>query len=84
MNSDWKCFLFAGCTMCALSSFPYLDEYMEKDTQFYLAFFGQLVNSVGHSLSDCLPTKVSQAWFGDSERIIATGIMTMTNALGAV
>ena len=68
--------------MCALSSFPYLD--IERDTKFYLAFFGQLLNGVGASMSGCLPTNVFQAWFGESQRMLAIGVMTMIANPGRV
>ena len=57
---------------------------MDKESRFYLALLGQVVTGVGGPLATCVPTKVSQAWFGESERIVATGLMTMIGTLGQV
>ena len=70
--------------MCCLSSFPYLAEGMHKDNKFYLALTGQLVGGVGRALSTCVPTKVSQAWFGESQRMFATGVIVTIGTLGRV
>ena len=70
--------------MCCLSSFPHLDQLMDNETQFYLALLGQIVTGVGGPLATCLATRISQSWFGESERTVATSLMTLIGILGQV
>ena len=70
--------------MCCLSSFPHLDQLMDNETQFYLALLGQIVTGVGGPLATCLATRISQSWFGESERTLATSLMTLIGILGQV
>ena len=45
---------------------------------------GQALTGMGCPFISCVPTKVSQNWFGESERTIATLILGMSNPLGLV
>ena len=56
----------------------------DKHTAYVLTVFGQALTGMGCPFISCVPTKISQNWFGDSERGMATLILGMSNPLGLV
>ena len=73
-----------GSLMCCLSSLPFLDQRLDKDNQFYMALFGQMINGVARALNASLTTRISQSWFGESQRLFATGVIVTIGTLGRV
>ena len=55
-----------------------------QDTQFWLSVFAQALTGMGNPLAVSLPTKISQNWFPETERTLATGILAMALPLGIV
>ncbi len=45
---------------------------------------GQALTGVACPFISCVPTKISQHWFGDSQRTVATILLGMANPLGIV
>ena len=52
--------------------------------QFGLSVLGQALTGMGNPLAVSIPTKVSQNWFPESERTLATGVLAMSLPLGIV
>ena len=74
-----------GGFLCFLSSLPYLaDEHMSADAKFYLALIGQALTGVACPFISCVPTKISQHWFNEKQRAVATILIGMANPLGIV
>lgn len=74
---------FGGLIRC-LSTLPGINTSISLDTQFWLSVFAQALTGMGNPLAVSLPTKVSQNWFPESERTLATGILAMSLPLGIV
>ncbi|XP_023348071.1 major facilitator superfamily domain-containing protein 7-b [Eurytemora carolleeae] len=68
----------------ALSTLPGLNTYISLNWQYYLSLAGQALTGMGNPFAVSLPTKVSQNWFGEKERIVATGVLAMSLPLGIV
>jgi len=45
---------------------------------------GQALTGVACPFISCVPTKISQHWFGDAERAVATILLGMSNPMGIV
>ena len=45
---------------------------------------GQALAGMGNPMAVSVPTKVSQNWFPESERLLATGVLAMSLPLGIV
>ncbi|XP_040578384.1 solute carrier family 49 member A3 [Lepeophtheirus salmonis] len=73
-----------GGLLCFCSSLPYLSDIFTSDEKFYLALVGQILTGIACPFISCVPTKISQHWFGDNERTIATILLGMSNPLGIV
>lgn len=73
-----------GGLMCFLSTFPYLSDGMSSDAKFYLALVGQALTGIACPFISCVPTKISQHWFGDNQRTMATLLLGMSNPMGIV
>jgi len=73
-----------GGAIRALSTLPGLNKQMDLKTQYYLSLVGQALTGMGNPFAVSLPTKVSQNWFGEKEREIATGILAMSLPIGIV
>jgi len=71
-----------GGAIRALSTLPGLNKQMDLKTQYYLSLVGQALTGMGNPFAVSLPTKVSQNWFGEKEREIATGILAMSLPIG--
>ena len=77
--------MHAGEVLCLLSSLPGLDSYISLDVRYYMVLVGQAFTGAAAPFITCLPTKVSQHWFGPNyERTLATTIMAMAPALGLI
>ena len=73
-----KHFYLPGGLLCFLSSLPGLVDHMSSDSQYYLALVGQALTGVACPLISCVPTKISQHWFGDEQRTVATILLGET------
>jgi len=79
-----------GGALCCLSTLPSLWEgrdgqgWWDKRTSFTLTVLGQALTGMACPFISCVPTKVSQNWFGESERSLATLVLAMSNPLGIV
>ena len=72
-----------GEVLCLLSSLPGLET--PDDIKYYMVLIGQAFTGAAAPFITCLPTKVSQHWFGPNyERTLATTIMAMAPALGLI
>merc|ERR1711892_446325 len=74
---------FGGLVRC-LSTLPCINTSLSLDTQFWLSVFAQALTGMGNPLAVSLPTKISQNWFPETERTLATGILAMALPLGIV
>ncbi|CAB4057693.1 MSFD7 [Lepeophtheirus salmonis] len=79
---EYSLVLVDYCVFC--SSLPYLSDIFTSDEKFYLALLGQILTGIACPFISCVPTKISQHWFGDNERTIATILLGMSNPLGIV
>lgn len=75
---------FAGGLIRCLSTFPHLNNHMSLELQFVLSVFGQALAGVANCFAVSVPTMVSQNWFPESERLIATGLLSLSMPLGMV
>jgi len=76
-----------GGGLCCLATLPGLwssELPWSQHTAFVLTVLGQALTGMGCPFISCVPTKVSQNWFGESERTMATLILGMSNPLGLV
>lgn len=74
-----------GETLCLLSSLPGLEDHTSSAVRYYMVLIGQAFTGAAAPFITCLPTKVSQHWFGPNyERTLATTIMAMAPALGLI
>lgn len=71
-----------GGLMRAISSFPGTD--IDLKTQYWMVFIGQALTGLGNPMAVSVPTKVSQHWFGESQRTFATIFLAMSLPLGIV
>ncbi len=65
-----------------VSTFPGLNDSMEKDLQYTLSLIAQILEGLANPLAFCLPTKVAVDWFPEKEAPLASGLMTMSFVLG--
>ena len=76
-----------GGALCCLATLPGVwggQLWWSKRTAFLLTVFGQALTGMGCPFISCVPTKVSQNWFSERERTVATLILGMSNPLGLV
>jgi len=73
-----------GGLLCCVSTFPGLAVYIPFKVQYWMALLGQAATGVACPFISCVPTKVSQHWFPDSQRTMATTILGMSYPLGIV
>ena len=80
-----------GGGLCCLATLPGLwsedgsvSSWWSARTAFNLTVLGQALTGMGCPFISCVPTKVSQNWFGEGERTMATLILGMSNPLGLV
>jgi len=70
--------------MCCLSTFPYLRNYFDPSVWYWLSLAGQSLSGFGCPFISCVPTKISQNWFNDDQRILATTVLGLANPIGLV
>merc|ERR1711971_500877 len=61
-----------GGLLCCLSTLPHLSEGLSSESQFNLALVGQALTGIACPFISCVPTKISQHWFNDEQRALAT------------
>lgn len=54
------------------------------NTKFILALIGQALTGIACPFISCVPTKISQHWFSDNQRTMATILIGMSNPMGLV
>ena len=74
---------FSGEFPCP-SRYSLLPLAMFQETQYALNVLGQALVGVGNCLAVSVPTMVSQNWFPESERLVATGILSLSMPIGMV
>ena len=75
---------FPGGLLCCLSTLPHLSDDLNPNDKFYLALIGQALTGIACPFISCVPTKISQHWFSDEQRTIATILLGMSNPMGIV
>ena len=65
-------FIIPGGLLCCLSTLPHLSEGLSSDSKFNLALVGQALTGIACPFISCVPTKISQHWFNDEQRALAT------------
>jgi len=73
-----------GGLLCCLSTFPGLSTHFSKYYQYWMAVIGQGITGVACPFISGVPTKISQHWFPDSQRTMATTLLGMSYPLGIV
>lgn len=73
-----------GGLLCCISTFPGLSQYFSLSAQYWMALVGQAATGLACPFISCVPTKISQHWFPDSQRTMATTILGMSYPLGIV
>jgi len=73
-----------GGLMCFLSSMPHLADNLSNESKFNLALIGQALTGVACPFIACVPTKISQHWFADEQRSIATTVLGMAGSVGCI
>jgi len=73
-----------GGLLCCLSTFPGLNQNIPKYTQYWMATVGQGITGVACPFISGVPTKISQHWFPDRQRTMATTLLGMSYPLGIV
>jgi len=59
--------MISGGFLCFVSSLPKLSDGMSSDAKFYIAVIGQALSGIACPFITCVPTKISQLWFGDDQ-----------------
>ena len=65
-------YIIPGGLLCCLSTLPHLSEGLSSDSKFNLALVGQALTGIACPFISCVPTKISQHWFNDEQRALAT------------
>jgi len=73
-----------GGLLCCLSTFPGISSLLSKYQQYWMAVVGQGFTGLACPFISGVPTKVSQHWFPDSQRTMATSLLGMSYPLGIV
>ena len=73
-----------GGLLCCLSTFPWISDFFDKYHQYWLAVIGQGITGVACPFISGVPTKISQHWFPDRQRTMATTLLGMSYPLGIV
>ena len=64
--------IIPGGLLCCLSTLPHLSEGLSSESMFNLALVGQALTGIACPFISCVPTKISQHWFNDEQRALAT------------
>ena len=78
------CCDFLGGLLCFLSSLPPLSYDLTPDTRYQLALIGQALTGIACPFIACVPTKISQHWFADEQRTIATALLGLSGSMGCI
>ena len=73
-----------GGLLCCLSTFPHLNAHIPKYYQYWMAVIGQGITGIACPFISGVPTKISQHWFPDRQRTMATTLLGMSYPLGIV
>ena len=73
-----------GGLLCCLSTFPKISDHIPKFYQYWMAVIGQGITGVACPFISGVPTKISQHWFPDRQRTMATTLLGMSYPLGIV
>jgi len=73
-----------GGLLCCLSTFPGINSMVPKYQQYWMAVVGQGLTGLACPFISGVPTKISQHWFPDSQRTMATSLLGMSYPLGIV
>ena len=73
-----------GGLLCCLSTFPWISQFFPKSYQYWMAVIGQGITGVACPFISGVPTKISQHWFPDRQRTMATTLLGMSYPLGIV
>jgi len=73
-----------GGLLCCVSTLPGLAPHLPKYVQYWMAVVGQGTTGLACPFISGVPTKVSQHWFPDSQRTMATSLLGMSYPLGIV
>ena len=73
-----------GGLLCCLSTFPGIADNVPKYYQYWMAVIGQGATGLACPFISGVPTKISQHWFPDSQRTMATSLLGMSYPLGIV
>jgi len=71
-----------GGLICCISTLPHLSNEFSSDTKYWLAFIGQALTGIGVPFISCVPTIISQNWFNEAERFLATILASTSGLLG--
>ena len=55
---------------------------MTSDIKFYTALVGQALTGVAGPFISCVPTKISQHWFNEQQRTLATILLSLSGVIG--
>ena len=59
-----------------------ISDSVDRQTQFWITFVGQVIIALGHPIIIVMSTKTSQVWFGERERAISTPLLALAPTLG--
>ena len=71
-----------GGLICFVSTLPGFSDYMSDFSKYYLVIIGHALMGIATPFIACLSTKISQHWFGDNQRMLATTLLGMSSPLG--
>ena len=74
----------SGGLLCCLSTLPHLSDGLSSDSKFYLALIGQALTGIACPFISCVPTKISQHWFADEQRTLATALLGLSGSTGCI
>ena len=76
--------IIPGGLLCCLSTLPHLSEGLSSDSMFNLALVGQALTGIACPFISCVPTKISQHWFNDEQRALATILLGKNKLIIAI
>ena len=82
MDVFYNKLLYLGGLACCLSTFPYLADFMSPNIKFYTALIGQGLSGIATPFVSFVPTKISQGWFNEQQRTLATILLSLSSAIG--
>ena len=59
-----------------------ISDSVDRQTQFWITFAGQVIIALGHPIIIVMSTKTSQVWFGERERAISSPLLALAPTLG--